>query len=230
MSAQLLADVVTAIREMVGDTGINREQTIRTETPDGKMDGTNNIFTLQFYPIEAATFKLYKNGALLVGGGTDYTLTAGTGTVVMTVAPAYSDRLVSSYQFKWFEDTRYHEFIWHAGQRVGVTATTTGNPSDRAAAMVLALDDGLMDAVRLFSACEYCLRRATEAAHKVASSGGGQTVSPQSITSQFEKLGKGFCDRAVAARDEFFEGKGRREKPASGISKFDPILRYQPRR
>ena len=32
------------------------------------------------------------------------------------------------------------------------------------------------------------------------------------------------------ARDEFYERKGARQAPAAANSKFDPILRWQPRR
>ena len=231
MSAQPLVDVVKAIREMVGDTGQNREQTVRTEVPAGALDGANKVFTLQYYPVTATGFQLYKNGVLLVGGGVDYTLTMATGLIVMVVAPVFSDSLVASYSFTWFEDERYYEFIWHGAQRIGVTGDTSGaTAEDRATSTLLRMNDGLMDALRLFAACEYCYRRATEAGHKTASSAGGQSISPQSITSQFEKLGKSFCDRATKARDEFYERKGAREAPATGTSKFDPILRWQPRR
>ena len=182
MSTQPLADVITAIREMVGDTGGNREQTVRTETPTGKMDGANKIFTIQYYPVDVDTFKLYNtNGVLLTGGGVDYTLTAATGLIVMVVAPTFADKLTASYTFVWFEDGRYYEFVWNAGQRVGTTGTNHASgttPEERATSTVLGLNDGLMDAVRLFASCEYCNRRATEAAHKVASSGGGQSFSP----------------------------------------------------
>jgi hypothetical protein len=235
MSAQPLAAVVKTCREIVGDQGTTRGQLIRTEKPEGKIDGTNKRFRLQFFPVQVvppATFTLLKNGAPLATPG-DYTLTAAQGIVDLVVAPVAgppADILDAAYSWIWFNDEQYHEWIYSSAQHCGIYPPTTGDPAARAAAAVLAVPDGLMDALRLWVACAYNYRRADEHAHETNSSAGGQSVSTSSKTGQFEKLAKDFCDRAVRMRDDYAKRRGAREAPASANSGFNPILRYTPPR
>lgn len=67
----------------------------QSETPAGTIDGVNTTFTLTVAPSPASSLKLYVNGQLLTGGGTDYTLT--TNSIALVNAPVAGDILRAWY-------------------------------------------------------------------------------------------------------------------------------------
>ncbi len=230
MSTMTAAQVTTSVRTEVNDLGTDRSQTIRREQPAGEMDGVNTRFTIVRWPIPVGTFKLYKSGALLVVT-TDYAIDLTTGLLTMVVAPNFSagDRLEADYQFIWFPDEQYLEFVISAGGMLGKTSTAT-TVADRVDAVILATEEGLMEALKLFAACRYYMSRGGEYTHQFNANAGGQTQFSESISRNFRDSAKQTCDRATLARDDFYKGFGGREKPAAAIRNFSGIRRYQPRR
>lgn len=230
MSTMTVAIVTTSIRTEVNDTGTDRAQTIRREQPGGEMDGTNTRFVMARWPILAGSFNLYLNGTLLTIT-THYTIDLATGVLTMVTPPNFSagDRLEADYRFQWFTDTEYLEFIVSAAGMLGKTSTDV-SISDRAAAVILSTDEGLMESFKLFAACRYFMSRGGEYTHQFNASAGGQNQSSESVSRNFRDSAKQLCDRATAARDDFYKGFGGREKPAAAIRNFSGVGRYQPRR
>jgi hypothetical protein len=65
------------------------------ETPAGLVNGSNRTFTLAHPPLPKSVM-LFLNG-LFMTYGTDYTVTEGTATITMAVAPTGGDKLRVQY-------------------------------------------------------------------------------------------------------------------------------------
>lgn len=246
MSVATLAGTITTIRALVGDTGAHRESMIRDERLEG-VDGTNKRFTVLYYPIVTVAtvpqFELRKTaGATVtvltyVSGtptGSEFTVDPDTGIVTVGTAPAANDPievLTATYKFFWYTDEAYNEFIVQASIALGFTpnmALTTA--ALRAAAALVAVPDGMLDALHKMAGHLFNKRRATEYATRFASSSGGQNVNVDVVTTNFRKLADELWDEAIQARDDFYKRRGGREAPAGAVGNYRPIPTYTPRR
>jgi hypothetical protein len=219
-----LAELVTAARRTVNDTGSGRNALIRDEQLGG-IDGIKKRFGLLYYPIVTSTIELRLNGVLLATPA-NYSVDETTGIVTMVTAPSDGppmDVLEATYRFLWFADEDFHEFIAEAAvsagfPQAGATATA------RATLVAENYPDGMLDALLAFVGYHFNVRRADEHAHRFSSSAGGQSVNTDVVTKNFRELSKQFWDMGVTMRDDFFRRRGAREAPSVAVGGYVPTI------
>lgn len=246
MSVETLTAAIATIRAMIGDTGDHRESMVRDERLEG-VDGANKRFTVLYYPIAMTTdvtpvprFELRLDGALLTYSSSttppagQYNVDPDTGIVTMGTAPTNGDPiqvLSATYRFVWYKDDAYHEWIVNAAITMGFgPSMSLATPALKASAALVAIPDGLLDALHKMVGHLFNKRRATEYAIRFASSSGGQSVQVDVVTGNFRKLADELWDEAIQMRDDYYKRRGGAAAPAAGISRFRPIPTYTPRR
>lgn len=81
---------------LVRTAAVQHERFADGETPAGKIDGINRVFTLKHAPHPAASLRLFRNG-LLLRQGDSYTLRGIA--VTMTRAPRKGDTFEAFYRY-----------------------------------------------------------------------------------------------------------------------------------
>jgi hypothetical protein len=69
------------------------------EVPTGTINGVNDTFTVANAPSPAGSLALYKNGQLMIAGGSDYTLTTNSIVFVAGAIPQTGDVLTANYRY-----------------------------------------------------------------------------------------------------------------------------------
>lgn len=214
----LLADLITSLRTLAGDTTISN--LITAETPIGTADGTNTHFRLQYRKIvgsSSTTHSVYISFGTTWRTQSGFTMDLTNGLITFTSAPANGTELLVDYNFYWFNDTEHTEFLNRAANHFSANTDPT------------LVDPGLEMALLQYALGYYWQRRASEYAHRFSSSSMGVSAQVDVITKNFTNLAKAAFDTADKFRDMFYKRQGQREAPASGTQtyKFDP---YTPQR
>jgi hypothetical protein len=207
-----IADLIIRARILSNDTAVAN---FSRETPTGRNDGTNKYFQTQNKNVIAASAFLTVNTSYRAITGFTWT-DATQGLLNIDPAPtANANPFWIDYNFYWFQDTDYTEFINDAGLKLSVLDPTTVNP-------------GLVDALLQYALGYFWQRRATQYAHKYASTGGTVGQSVEKVTEAFRELSDQAFKKGDDFRLAFYQRQGQREAPAStstnvNVDPYTPI-------
>lgn len=206
-----LAALITSTRTLAADT--TTANLIRGETPGGLNDGTNTKFRTMQRNIVAASIFFTINSTYRSQTGLTID-DAGNGLFTISPAPAANGNpWYIDYNFQWFTDADYTEFLNDAARDLlGVSDPTT-------------IATALVAALLQYALGYFYQRRATYYADKYSSSGGQAGQSVDVVTKNFQTLSKGAFDRATTMRDDYYKRLGQRNAPASATTSYgiDPI-------
>jgi hypothetical protein len=200
-----IADLILRARILANDTATANFQ---REVPTGRIDGTNTHFQLQNKnPIPASMYLTVNTSYRQASGFTVSDATAGL--IEITVAPAASaNPFWMDYNFYWFSDGDYTEFLNDSALKLSAPTPVT-------------VDPGLIDALLQYSLGYFWQRRATQYAHKYASSGGTVGQSVEKVTEAFRELSNQAFAKGDSFRDAFYKRQGQREAPASAVANYN---------
>lgn len=193
------------------------------DTPDGRRDGSNQLFKLHGTNIITGTvggvavgpWYTYGTGIVRSTGG--FTLTdADNGYVTITAAPdaATTFPFFFDFRFLWFKDADYQTMIDEATQELGYQAG-------------VATPTGLYPALISLVLWRYWTRRASQWAIRYAASGGGAADSVETVCQAFRNLAKDARKTATDQIKFYMQGTGQRDRPSSytvtmGIDPYTP--------
>lgn len=206
-----LSDLITSLRILASDTPT--ANLIRGETPAGLNDGTNTHFRTAQRNIVASSIYFTINSTYRSQTGLTIDDSVN-GLFSISPAPAANGNpWYIDYNYQWFTDTDYTEFLNDAARDLlGVSDPTT-------------VQTALVAALLQYGLGYFYQRRATQYADKYASSGGQAGQSVDVVTKNFQTLSKAAFDRAQAMRDQFYTRLGSSKAPASATTSYgiDPI-------
>lgn len=210
-----LALLIASLRVKGEDTATSN--LILGENPSGqgnlKNDGSNTNFRLQNRNIVSGSAYVTINSSYRSQSG--FTVDTVNGLIVFGSAPvADSDPFYFDYNFYWFADSDYQDFVTSAVEDLGfVYADPIPVPS------------GLYPALIQYSLYYYWTRRSTQYAHRYSSSGGQASQTIEAVTKNFMSLASQALKAAVQKRDDFYKRQGQRNAPASStaVYRIDPI-------
>lgn len=200
--------LITKLRILANDTATSNF--ISAETPVGTINSSNTHFRTQYQNLVSGS--VYLSNATVFRSQAGFTVDATNG--LLTFSPAPSDTTsVVDYNFQWFTDTDYSEFLSDAALLLG---------SDNDPATVV---DGLIMALLQYGLFYFYMRRATQYANKYASTGGQASQSVESVTGNFRKLAELSMDKGDQFRTDYYEKQGQQKNPAAAIVaiQFDPM-------
>lgn len=204
--------LINQLRSLANDT--TTSNFIKFETPIGAADGANKYFKLQYENIVTASVYISYGTTFRTQAG--FTVDLTNGIITFTSAPASATELLTDYNFLWFSDTEYSEFLVTASQHLGET-----DPDD--------VDTGLVMALLQYALGYYWQRRASAYAHRYSSSSMGVSAQVDVITTNFMKLANMAFNTGEKFRIQFYQRQGQREAPASGTQTYN-IDPYTPQR
>ncbi len=209
-----LATLITDTRILCNDTPTSN--LITQEAPKGAINSSNTKYRLQYQLVVTGSVFLTQGSTFRTQSG--FTLDLPNGILTMTSAPTSgTDPFEVDYNFNWFTDTDYTEFLAEAAKAVNNVADPTK------------IVDGLVPALLHFALYYFWMRRASQYAHKYQSSGGQAGQNVDVVTTNFRNLAKDAKAAALALRDDFYTEQGRAKNPAAAATNisFDP---FTPRR
>lgn len=207
--ALVLANVITSCRILANDTPTSNF--IPEETPKGLTDGSNTKFRLQYQNIVATS--VYISYGSTFRTTTGFTVDLVNGILTFTPAPANGVKLLADYNFQWFTDADWTEFLAQAALQLGSsTDVTTVNP-------------GLQQALEQYALYNFYMRRATRYADKYASTGGQASQQVETVTQNFLNLAKNAMKMGDKFRTDYYEKQGQQKNPSGTVvaMQFDPM-------
>lgn len=184
------------------------------------IDGTNRVFRIggqDGHSLPVVVGSIY---VTTVGGTprtqTGFTLTDATyGVITFSVAPVVNAVVLVDYNYYWFSDASYNEFLAEAaGLTMAGTAAT-------------AMPDGLSEAMLQYAASLFFTARASQYAERYSSSGGEAGQSVESVSKAYIAMAAAAKKRADTVRDDFYKGQGQEYKAAvpstAVVYRIDPI-------
>lgn len=217
MSALSLAVLLSSIRSQVSDDGA--DHLVVDGQLSGDQDGTNARFTVGHHPVNATGFQVRVNGVLKTLT-THYTLDDDLGIVEFTAGniPVAADIVRGTFTWFTYPDDTYYEFIANGGQFFGIPATGA-DPDDRAQAVLTALGDNFLNALRAYVKYQYMDRRASDWAVKFSSSAGGLSDGGvDDVGNKFRELARDALAAAKMLRDDAISAFGQRKEVAAAIT------------
>lgn len=180
------------------------------ESSNPQPDGANKRFRLQYRNVViGSVYATYaSNYRTQVGFVVDYQ----NGIVTFTTAPTVGSALLFDYNYQFYDDTDYNEFIGEASSLLLYPDPTT-------------LPDGLVPSMLRFALSIFFTRRASAYANKYKSTGGLSGQDVDMVTKNYRDLSKDAYAQGEKLRDNFYERAGQRAEPASSIIKtgIDPM-------
>ena len=220
-----MADLITALRKLAHDGPT--DHVVYSEKlgvrPDGMtVDGSNKVFRLGGQ--DGHSLPLVAASVYLTYGSTQRTQTGFAqsdnvnGIITFTNAPTNGLEILADYNYYWFSDAQYTEFLNEAAQTIsaGVTDAT-------------AIIAGLQQALYQYALSFFFQSRASQYAERYASSGGEAGQSVQTVCQQYMALSKQAAARGATYRDDYYKRQGQREAPASTTVTYrvDPITPFR---
>jgi hypothetical protein len=227
-----LAALISTLRSLGNDTPASNS--IRQEVPIGKTDSINVNFRLQNWPVVSGSvyltigttlgFGLGPYGGVPFGGATGgivfrtqtgFTVDLANGIITMAdggVPVPNIQPFEFDYNYYWFSDSEYTEFMAQAVLALGIIDPTL-------------VPTGLIPSLLQYALHYYWMRRSSQYAHKYNSSGGTAGHSVEVVTKAFEKLAADAWAAAPLLRDDYYKKQGRQFQPSSGTAtyKIDPF-------
>jgi len=205
-------DLVLRLRILANDTATSN--LITGETPVGTRNGSNLHFRLQYQNIVSGSVYMTIDNTFRTQSG--FSVDTANGLLLFGSAPLSTvSTFAADYNFQWFTDTDYTEFLTEASYQLSVTDAAD-------------VPTGLTMSLMQFALYYFWLRRATQYAHRYSSTGGQAGESVDVVTSNFRKLAADAMKAALQMRLDYYERQGEREAPSSatwsfGIDPYTPI-------
>lgn len=214
-SVVVSADLIDRMRTLANDTDISNE--IRQETMKPKPDGSRTKFFINNTPVVAGSvYVTAGSGDINFRKQSGFSVDLTTGIITFLVAPTLNvSPFEADYNFNWFSDTEYASFLTQAAYQVSAS-----DPDD--------VIDGLQPALFQFALYYYWMARATQFAHRYASTGGMASQNVDEVTKNFAKLAEMAKKAGEEFRQQYYEKLGQRAQPATsvvnyGIDPYTPI-------
>ena len=216
-----LADLVLELRLLCKDTASSH--IVYGESlgnlPGQPVDGSNTKFRLggqdgHTLPVVASSVYV-----TIVGSSfrtqSGFTLSdAANGILTFSPAPSNGAQVLVDYNYYWFADAFYNEFLTQAAQMA--LAGTTDSTS---------VPEGLKEAMMQYALYLFYGARASQYAERYSSSGGEAGQSVESVAKVYLSLANAAKKRADEIRDDYYKRQGQRHAPASATVSYqiDPI-------
>lgn len=201
-----LSDLITSLRILANDTPTSN--TIRQETPQGVLDGTNVNFRLQNFPLVVGS--VYVTAGSTFRGQAGFTVDAPNGIITFGTAPLSTTKpWECDYNFQWFTDAEHTEFLGDGAELLGYTKS---DPTTVPA--------GLITPMLKYALAAFWMRRSSQYAHRFASSGGQVGHSVDVVTKAFKALADQATKDGDNFRDAYWNRQGRKNAPASGTGSY----------
>lgn len=215
-----LPTLITNLRILGQDTPTSN--LINRENLKPNPDGTRTKFYVDNKPIVGTDSDT--NSVYVTSGNTDagfrsqsgFTVDLANAIITFAVAPANGvTPFVADYNFYWFSDTDYTEFLNEASKQCSASDPTQ-------------VQTGLEPAMMQFALYYYWMRRATQWANKYSSTGGLASQSADQVAKNFHMLAKEAWAAGEKERLEFYKNQGQNVKAATsvinyGIDPYTPI-------
>lgn len=213
MSATNYTELIARLRNESDDTATGKPK--MGDTPYGDRNGVNTVFRLS-YP-NPVTGSIYLTYGTTIRSASGFTVLDGPGGIIqMTAAPdsGATQPFYFDYYYQWFLDDDLQKMIDGATEDLGGVAGTD-------------LPAGLYSSQVQFALARFWKRRASRFAEFYATTGGGASASPESVTTQFLNLAKSATNEGIRLMNAYYTRHGGRQAPASGtithvISPYTP--------
>jgi hypothetical protein len=187
--------------------------------PDGfTVNGTNKVFRLGGE--DGHSLPLVASSVFISTGATQRSQSGFTqtdnvnGFITFATAPPAGIDVFADYNYYWFSDAQYTEFLNEAAQTVqaGVADATV-------------IITGLTQSLLQYALASFFKSRASQYAERYSTSGGEVGQSVEAVAKIFLSLSKEASARGKDYRDEYYTRQGARNAPAQAIGNYriDPI-------
>lgn len=198
------------------------------DQPSFPVDGINTKFRLKKAPLPDAIGMPTYIFVSIVGTGPVVRTQAGftvvdpvNGIINFTVAPnpggSSPNGVYVDYNYQWFTDVKYAQFIYQAAQMVlaGTTDPTT-------------VPSGLSDVMLQYALAQFWFARASQYAEQYKSSGGEAMQEVQSVSQTYTALAKAANNRGDILKADYYKSQGQQNSPAYGNPNTYPPQRFDP--
>lgn len=230
------------------DDGYDSKLVFQFSPLQGELDGANTQFQIPqsrvvVYPSVSPTIfpQVFKNNEAL-DYGTDYTLTKPKQGILTYLndaeIPKPGDSQTCTFNWTWFDDTEFDQFLTDASNEIGYTTyyTTASNIPNTIAQPISGgtiptdIPDGLKNAIVLLGASKAAKSLANRFAMKYDISAGDQSFSPSQMSKQFGSLAASLSKLGYNARDDYYKGQGRQYSPAMATNAGYVLPDWTPKR
>jgi hypothetical protein len=190
----------------------------------GEQDGQNKIFTIPGgrLVVHSILFPQAYNSGTPLTFNTDYTVpTPKNGQIVFATAPPESETLAVDFNYTWFDDLEWDNFLTLVSKKIGLTSYYVGPSTVAGSSAIPAggaspadIPDGLFDAICQLAAALAAEALAQRFATKYDLSAGDQSFSPSQMAEMFDKRATKLEKGGLNARDDFYKGQGRQYSPS----------------
>jgi len=217
---------------------VDQLRILASDTPDGKpvpgeklgsevtmpVDGTNRVFRLKSYPLVGANASAGSVYVTILGTGavfrsqTGFTITDYVnGFITFTVAPnpgtaGPNDGLYVDYNYNWFNDAKYTEFLNEGAQNLQLDAAV--DPTK--------VPSGLVPALLQYALGSFFRARAAQYADRYPSSGGEAGQNVQTVPQGYRAMANDCMKRGDSLRDDYYKRQGQRLAPAWASNRTYP--------
>lgn len=216
-----LAALIVSLRSLASDT-TDSNVIFGEKIGDTQfvVDGTNKVFRLRNVPVVgtvATAASVY-----LTRPGTSYRIQTGftmtdmaNGILTFTAAPTANENIYADYNYYFFSDAKYTEFLNEAASNILQDATD--DPTT--------VEAGLIPAMLQYALAYFFKARASQYQNRYSSSGGEAGQSVESVAKGFTMLATAAEKRADTMREDFYKRQGQREAPSAAVTNYriDPI-------
>ena len=221
------SSLINKLRILAQDT--TQSHTIYSESlgtdPVFPINGSNVTFRLKSIPVVAAppfsspTWSVYittnVSGTITPRNQTGFTLSDPfNGIVTFGSAPLSGTLITADYNYLWFPDASYNEWLVEAAQQ------TLAGVTDPASIV-----EGLVEPMLQYALSHFAMARASFFGEQIRASGGDQSQDAQSKADFYRNMAKDAYNKAVALQALYYQRQGQRYAPAYGDIQhnWDPI-------
>lgn len=216
-----LATLIASLRTLASDnTDSNVIYGEKIGDTQFLVDGTNRLFRLRNVPLVGANAGV--GNVYLTRPGTSYRIQTGftitdvaNGIITFTVAPTANESIYADYNYYYFSDAKYTEFLNEAASNLLLNATD--DPTTVVA--------GLIPAMMQYALALFFKARASQYQSRYSSSGGEAGQSVESVASGYAKLAAAAEKRGDTMRQAFYENQSQNFSPGVAVANYriDPI-------
>jgi hypothetical protein len=214
---------VTELRQLLGDSEYHKKATEKKLI--GRIDGENTVFYSYDKRLLEDSLEVFVNGEAVSFALND----AIKGQITLAEAPEKNSTLVANYYFVWWIDEELKTFLNKGAESVSLSddippeeAWTQLSPGLRKPGLYFAAHDAIMSLVT------FLVNRRHSEEFLIQQDGNDDSGFSQMINA-LRGQAKDYWDRAIAARDDYYERQGKRNLPSFAI-KPGVVKRYGPRR
>lgn len=168
------------------------------DRPGNLFDGVNVVFDLRNRRICGLTLYNERNEEI---SGTEYTLTSGTGRIVMNTPPT-NPNSYTDYYFQKLDDTEITQAISGAAASAGFDPTNIASTS--------------LDFCALYALSYVYMAMASKCSEYYTLSAAGKQVSKSELFNHYQMLAGNTLAKAQELRKDMYTDRGTRDQPADG--------------